>query len=351
MAAADPALAELHEHLQAAVEVELSVIPPYLTALYSLQPDANQEAELIIRSVVVEEMLHLVLAANVLNAVGGRPRLPVPVYPLQLFEDLSVSLLPFGDEALETFLKIENPSYPIAAPMLAAGAVPSRPMVLGYDTIGAFYDAVLAKLELLVHERGEPAVFTGDPARQVGPEQYYGSGGTARRVTGLASAKEAICDIVEQGEGEAMPVGEGQKFDEEHDLAHYYRFFELKARRRFKADDRPSTPTGPPIDLDLAKVYPMRRDPRVDDLPPEVRPQAHACNALWCGLLAQVEEAFDGRPDRMRDAVMTMFDLKYTAQALLRIPIGDAENAGPTFEAVSLPPAGDPSPAASASRG
>ena len=62
-------LHDLHEHLQAAVELELLVIPPYLCALYSLRPMTNAEASLVIRSVVVEEMLHMVLAANVLNAL------------------------------------------------------------------------------------------------------------------------------------------------------------------------------------------------------------------------------------------------------------------------------------------
>ena len=71
------------------------------------------------RSVFVEEMLHFLLAANLLNAVGGRPRIDTPrmfcAHPRALphadpaFE---VSLLPFGAEALELFLKIEQPSAP-----------------------------------------------------------------------------------------------------------------------------------------------------------------------------------------------------------------------------------------------
>ena len=60
----------LHELLQAAVELAAPVIPPYLCALYSMHPTGNERAKLIIRSVVVEEMLHMILAANVLNAVG-----------------------------------------------------------------------------------------------------------------------------------------------------------------------------------------------------------------------------------------------------------------------------------------
>jgi hypothetical protein len=43
---------QLHEHLMAAIELELLTIPPYLTALYSLGGE-SEEAEEIIRSVVM----------------------------------------------------------------------------------------------------------------------------------------------------------------------------------------------------------------------------------------------------------------------------------------------------------
>ena len=78
----------LKELLEAAVKLELSTIPPYLCALYTIHPEGNDEAKLVIRSVVVEEMLHMVLAANVLNAIGGDPRVAgpehAPRYPHEL---------------------------------------------------------------------------------------------------------------------------------------------------------------------------------------------------------------------------------------------------------------------------
>ena len=61
----------LHEYLYAALQLEHATIPPYLTALYSLHPGTNSDAAHVIRVVAVEEMLHLTLAANLLNAVGG----------------------------------------------------------------------------------------------------------------------------------------------------------------------------------------------------------------------------------------------------------------------------------------
>ena len=71
-------LEDLREHLQWAIELEHSTLPPYLCALYSLDPERNPEAVEVVGSVFTEEMLHLTLAANILNAVGGRPRLDTP---------------------------------------------------------------------------------------------------------------------------------------------------------------------------------------------------------------------------------------------------------------------------------
>src|SRR6187401_1377068 len=81
-------LENLRTHLQWAIEIEHSIIPPYLCALYSIKPGTNREAVEAITSVFIEEMLHMTLAANVLNAVGGAPRLDaadfLPRYPMNL---------------------------------------------------------------------------------------------------------------------------------------------------------------------------------------------------------------------------------------------------------------------------
>ncbi|HYM00674.1 MAG TPA: ferritin-like domain-containing protein, partial [Blastocatellia bacterium] len=71
---------ELREHLQSAVELEHSTIPPYLCALYTIVPGTNQDSIDVIRGVVVEEMLHMTLSSNVLNAVGGSPNIDQPKF-------------------------------------------------------------------------------------------------------------------------------------------------------------------------------------------------------------------------------------------------------------------------------
>ncbi len=110
-------LDDLHDYLDHAMRIEHATIPPYLLALYSIQPGTNLDATQVLRVIVVEEMLHLTLAANLLNAVGGKPNLTVPgfvpKYPAYLpdgEDDFQVHLQAFSEETVDTFLKIEAPA-------------------------------------------------------------------------------------------------------------------------------------------------------------------------------------------------------------------------------------------------
>jgi hypothetical protein len=71
-------LDDLRRHLQWAIELEHATIPPYMYALYSLDPASNAEAAQVLGTVLIGEMLHLTLAANLLKAVGGSPVLDAP---------------------------------------------------------------------------------------------------------------------------------------------------------------------------------------------------------------------------------------------------------------------------------
>jgi hypothetical protein len=339
-------LKDLREHLTAAVQLELAVLPPYLCALYTLHPGSNPEVSQIIRSVLVEEMLHMTLAANVLNAVGGRLRIDepdfVPRYPTYLPDGekrFQVHLLPFSEAAIETFLKIEEPSRPHVELALAERhvATPLRVAELGpYRTVGEFYQAIVDGLESLVKTLGERAVFSGDPARQVRPEFYYGGGGEVIPVGDLVAARAALEQIVDQGEGYTHSM-----YDVDGDLAHFFRFMEIKYRRRYAPDQRHAIegrhfeePRGEPFAVDYEAVYPMLHDLRPGDYPPgELREASLGFDRIYSHLLRQLEGAFDGRPDLLLPAVGTMFELKYKAQELIRNPLPGhpGAHAGPTF--------------------
>ena len=68
----------LRDALQTAIRLEHATIPTYLYALYSLTPGTNGEIATLLRSVVVEEMTHMGLACNMLNAIGGAPVIDGP---------------------------------------------------------------------------------------------------------------------------------------------------------------------------------------------------------------------------------------------------------------------------------
>jgi hypothetical protein len=180
-------------------------------------------------------------------------------------------------------------------------------------------------------ELGERVLFCGDPARQVGPEYYYAGGGAAFPVTDLASARKALKEIVEQGEGDMRSM-----FDEDADLAHYYRFKELKHRRSYVASDDFEVPSGPPVDVDYTSVFPMIANPRGDEYADHVglRTANEAVNRTWSQLLLQIEAAFNGAPAALLPAVANMFRLRDQMLVLLANPFpgNGGRNAGPTFD-------------------
>jgi hypothetical protein len=326
-------VASLRQHLQWALELEHSTIPPYLCALYSIPEGANPTAQQTLKAVVMEEMLHMVLVANVLNAVGGEPQVDdpafVPQYPTKLPHSdgsVKVHLRRFDAQALDTFLAIERPEPPHAKPE------PEK-----YHTIGQFYDAIEDGLKRLAGELG-PALFSGSPQRQVDPVRwYYGGGGKPVVVTDLKSALAALNEIKAQGEGLPHSVFDDHAPFGKQELAHYFRFEQLRQGRFYRPEDSPkSGPTGDYLPLQWDAVLPMRANPRMQDY--EDQPEVHALmrrfNLGYTALLRALHTAFNGQPSMLFEAVPLMYPLKYQAQALMRVPCGDGsgETVGPSFE-------------------
>ena len=331
-------LESLQEHLQWAIELEHFTIPPYLCALYSLDRDRNPNAAEVVCSVMIEEMLHLTLAANLLNAVGGRPRIDTPrmllPYPRPLPHSdgsFEVPLARFSPETLEVFLEIERPALP--------GAPPEGDQ---YESIGQFYDAIRRGLGELCEHLGEAAVFCGDPARQVSDANVYTGNGRIVTVTNLGSALAALDEIVEQGEGAQLEVWDGDidvLHPEREEVAHYFRYQELKLGRRYQRGDTPqSGPTGEAIAVDWDGIAPMRANPRTSDHAPgsSIRTAQDEFNRAYCALLQQLDQAFNGAPEALGPSIGAMYGLTDLAQALMRMPTEDGlETAGPTFEYVA----------------
>jgi hypothetical protein len=343
-------LDDLHGYLHAAMQLEHATIPPYLMALYTIHPGTNSDAYHVIRVVVVEEMLHLTLAANLLNAVGGKPDLTragfVPQYPTALPDgetDFKVDVQRFSRAAVETFLKIERPGKAPheearvrrkpRGPHTRLAAATHADGEMHFYSIGEFYEEIrrgIASLHAQAVEAGK-TLFVGDPRRQAGPEYYYSGGGTLIAVTDLETATEAIRLISEQGEG----LG-GRIFDTEKELAHYYRFQQLLLGRYYQAGDTHDHPTGPPLKVDWDAAYPVKTNARLDDYPEgsELRAAAVEFNEFYGDFLTLLTEAYTGQPNLLLEAVPYMFRIRDKLVRLIHNPIPGVEgvNAAPTFD-------------------
>lgn len=330
-------LDELRTYLQAALEVEHLTIPVYMTGMYTIHPGTNRTAYFAIRSVLMEEMLHMTLAANLLNAVGGKPVVGrkefVAKYPAKL--PFSSDRLPliglqhFSLAALKTFLTIETPRA------MAPHPQPGE----GWTSIGQFYDAIRQGLEKLVKDQGAAKVFTGTPDRQVGPEDFYNSGGEVFAVHDLKSAQLAIRVISEQGEGVGDTIWDSDDliFGEQRQLAHYFRFNEIYTGRSYGRHDTPKDPpSGPLVDVTWDEAYPIHGDSKVVDYTDdkEVYEQAVAFNTRYAALLSYLQEAFTGTPRAMALAIPTMLELRDRSEQLFRNPHPTRPGvfASPTFE-------------------
>lgn len=115
-------LKNLRKQLQTALQIELSTIPPYMTAMASIKHGYNSDVKNIIRTILVQEMNHMTLVANILNAVGGEPVIYhkkfTPIYPARLpggvHPDLVVPIEKLSMDLIRNvFMKIEEPELSV----------------------------------------------------------------------------------------------------------------------------------------------------------------------------------------------------------------------------------------------
>jgi len=246
-------LSDLALLLRAAMKVELSTIPPYLFSLFSLPNvdtrinndmsnnqllkdyETASDCRSIIHSVVIEEMLHLSLAANVLSAIDESgpvkfyERAMVPIYPTRLpFHDgpLALNLVPASLNQITQFAKIEQPEHLWKNPKdfiakfvnnfskfavevvdeVEGNEVEDPPFV--YKSLAQFYDKILKILKKLDGEGKVNWNGKNPVGLQMGPGQGFyptapGRGGLVL-VEDLNSANKALKRIIEQGEGAGL---------------------------------------------------------------------------------------------------------------------------------------------------
>jgi hypothetical protein len=333
LAIIDQGLPGLCQALQTAIRLEFSTIPPYSYALYSLKPGCNVEIGAIIRSILVEEMLHMALDCNILNAICGCPRINdpalLPHYPKQLpgsvESGLIVPLSPFSTDLIENVLMtIEQPEVALELPIEPADDYDDHEPFI---TIGIFYEHIKEKIDSL----GD-SIFRGDPHRQLGtgfPELQTVT------VTNARTAIQAIDLIVEQGEGTKTSPMDPEKMP-----AHYYRLAEILAGRKLISDPGPVSEdpgfrfAGDSIAFDPDGVWPVITNPHQSSyaLFPKVRELNQAFNRNYSRMLDNLQRVFTGEPDRLAVAINYMQCMADQAGVMMSMEIAPGQTAGPTFD-------------------
>jgi hypothetical protein len=304
----------LRESLQAAVELEFATIPVYLCGMWSIQEQSGAAYERI-NSVVIEEMLHMGLACNMLTTLGGTPQINtqdvVPNYPGPLpggvRPQLTVALTGLSQQVVEEmYMQIE---FPEGGPVALA-------LDETFTTIGEFYDAILEAFKTL-----QESDFTG--ARQL-----TSSGLGLFAVRALADAEKAVNLIKQQGEGTSQsPFA----VDFGGELAHYYRFAEIHhGRALVKTADGKFKFEGDPVPFPA--VFPVAQ------VPPGGYPESHEFDQQFTSLLNKLQSAWaTGSQTDLRGAVAIMVGgLGDIARTLMQTPLpSGGGNFGPDFRLVT----------------
>ena len=216
--------------LQTAIELEHATLPLYLSAMWSLRVQAYTAYNLI-RTVAMEEMVHMAIACNILAAIGGRPDIanldhgfPSQGLPGGAEPDLHARLAQLSKPQLQNFMRVEMPEL----------LLPDEFKHEAYPTIGKLYGAILDAVRQNEDEV-RAAIAAGGPSRDV-PDNIgvvtITTGGDPIEVIG-----SAIGEILEQGEGslETDDLHAGPDFEGEE--SHYCKFGELYYGRRW--EDQP----------------------------------------------------------------------------------------------------------------
>jgi hypothetical protein len=327
----------------------------YLFAALSLKQRADEgltpeELEAVTRwrrtisHVATEEMLHLALVQNVLSAIGAaphltRPNLPAPAhhYPA----GVNLTLVPFGEPALQHFMFLERPEgmalegakdidAPVhdAMPLPTAGDIVSQ--LQDFATVGHLYRSIERGLAHLTDKFGERHLFVGPPRAQATSTDFRWPELVA--VIDLASARRALDTILEQGEG-----ARGH-----WETAHFGQFVQILAEYRDMLAANPAFDPVRPV-----RFATVRRCEHDDSVPLIGDPVTARCADLFnvsYEILLQILERYfahteetDAQLSTLANAAVTLMAgvLEPLGELITTLPVGPeypGRNAGPSFE-------------------
>ncbi|NKZ05234.1 hypothetical protein HGB48_15980 [Actinomadura latina] len=364
----------LARHLHAAAQVELSTIPLYLFSLYSLkiggqsQWSAPRGVLRTMTGIVIEEMLHLALARNLMVAIGHGKDITfynrdfIPTYPSYMLHrynpqdggKLLLELKGLSKEHVSSFRRLEMPDD-VDMSATRFENHPDDPMQ--YTSLGAFYRAIELGFEKL---DGKIEWALADVRKQY-KRAFWNEFGSGKpiRVYDLATAKAALELIVDQGEG---TVGDRERIEVRpgiDDYTHYEKF--LRIEKGVEGIGTGDGTADQDFGLDDPLVtWPVVPNPKIADFAdqPGIHSLMELFNAAYCYTLCLLDETYrhsteDVRTERVsgtyreekfsrrygleRNGIAAMQGVLYPiAQALVSTPITRGQyqdmNAAPSFE-------------------
>lgn len=301
----------LMTQLQTAIQLEWATIPTYLTSLYSIVDGCNNEIYQLIRSVIIQEMLHMTQAANMLIAMNGSPLIDdasvTPSFPTHLPGGVLPGLVVHLDKlslqhVYNIFMAIELPE--------------DEANNLNF-TIGAFYGEISRCIEELSNSGQELFDATTLPHQVKWPWEPTLEVGAVQPITDSNSAIEAIRVIVAQGEG-VSPLDPDDIGN--ITLAHFYKFEEIVCQHRIeKLDGGTYSYTGEIIPFDAEGVWPMRCNPTTSTTPPHTNcyTESRVFHTIYRNFLRKLQEVFNGKPEEIFGAIKLMESLQVHAKKLM----------------------------------
>jgi hypothetical protein len=348
---------QLFHLLAEAAEVEHTLMCSYLYAAFSLkggEADGLTAAEAAavkgwrqsILSVAVDEMVHMLLVANLSIAIGGRPHFSRPNFPVSpgyFPADMVLKLTPFHTATLDHFVYLERP---VGVELEdGAGFEPRRyyqreeafhglmPSIQDYETVGSLYEALRMNLQSISRRMGDARLFVGPASCQVSRDAVDLDG--VATIHDLASALAAIDTIVEQGEGSPA----------DREDSHYQRFCAIRDEYHALRARNPSfEPAWPCAENPVMRKPPEPEGKVYVDDPKAARVMdfGNACYAMLLQCLVQAfghtgpkpGETVDAQSRTLSAAIGLMHVLGQTASALARLPASadhPGANAGLSF--------------------
>jgi hypothetical protein len=340
--------------LCAAAELEHALMCEYLFAAFTLKRSTDEglsEDQLAtverwrqtLLMIAKQEMLHLAINCNLVNALGAsphlsRPNLPQPArhYP----SGVQLTLLPFGEQALRHFLYLERPegmdfddADGLAAVQRAVPVMGDQeiaPHLQEFATVGHLYRSIEAGFRNLAEKMGEDQLFVVPASGQVGGNLFGWP--QLRPITCVDDVVQAIETIVEQGEG---PRGDWRNAHFGRFLSVLDEFLAMRGANPGVEFARPVLPAlvRPPENGEPADLISDPKSAAVADLG---NVAYEVLLQLLYRLLSRVDENDEQMKILSQVAVGLMFDvIEPLGEILTTLPVGaehPGRTAGPSFE-------------------